>query len=274
MSQSRRLRQHIAQMEDIRGILNAMKNLAFIETHKLLRFQSVQNQAVKVIEDAAMDFLSFHPYLLDTDVKAPHIVILIGSERGFCGDFNDSLINEIAASVYSEDVILIGSRLANRWSDAYPEPAATLEGANVAEEVPAIVNRLLGAITSLQETRGFFELSAVYHDNTLSRPAHQPLLPPFQQTVQERPRFAFPPLLNLDPADFFADMVEHYLFAVLHKLCYTSLMAENHRRLQHLDGAVLHLDNETAKLHRKFQMRRQEEITEEIEVILLNAENL
>ena len=68
------------------------------------------------------------------------------------------------------DVIIIGSRLANKWPEAYPEPVATLDGANVAEEVPAIVNGLLDAITSLQETRGFFELTALYHDNAQSRP--------------------------------------------------------------------------------------------------------
>lgn len=273
MSKSRRLRQHIGQMEEIRGILNSMKNLAFTETHKLLRFQAAQNKAVEAIEKAARDFLRFYPYSLDTDAKAPPIVILFGAERGFCGDFNGSLINEIATAGYS-DVIIIGGRLANRWSDAYPEPVATLEGANIAEEAPAIVSRLLGVITALQEQRGFFELTAVYHDDALNRLTHQTLLPPFQQTVQDRPDFAFPPLLNLDPADFFADMVGHYLFAVLHKLCYTSLLAENHRRLQHLEGAVQHLDNETVKLRRKSQIYRQEEITEEIEVILLNAENL
>ena len=162
----------------------------------------------------------------------------------------------------------------NRWPDAYAEPVATLEGANVAEEAPAIVNRLLETITTLQETQGFFELSVVYHDNALNRVIHQTLLPPFQHTVQDSPHFGFPPLLNLDPADFFAEMVEQYLFAVVHKICYTSLMAENHRRLHHLEGAVQHLDDETVKLRRKSQIYRQEEITEEIEVILLNAENL
>lgn len=273
MSQSRRLRQHIAQMEDIRSILNSMKNLAFIEIHKLLRFQTMQNKVVEAIEDAAADFLTFYPYVPDTAGSAPHIVIVIGSERGLCGDFNDSLINEMATTAYA-DVIIIGSRLTNKWPDAYPEPIATIEGANTAEEVPDVVNRLLGTVTSLQETRGFFELKAIYHDSALNRLSHLTLLPPFQQAAQSHPRSGFPPLLNLDPADFFADMVEHYLFAVMHKLCYTSLMAENHLRLQHLDGAVLHLDNETVKLRRKFQIHRQEEITEEIEVILLNVENL
>lgn len=80
-------------------------------------------------------------------------------------------------------------------------------------------------------------------------------------------------MINLDAGEFYSDLVHHYLFAVLHEILYISLMAENHSRLQHLEGAVKHLDDETVNLHRKIQMYRQEEITEEIEVILLNSEN-
>ena len=61
MSQSHELQLHITQMEEIRTILNSMKNLAFMEIHKLLRFQTMQGQAVANIENAAMDFLDFYP---------------------------------------------------------------------------------------------------------------------------------------------------------------------------------------------------------------------
>ncbi len=95
MSQSRELQLHITQMEEIRTILNSMKNLAFMEIHKLMRFQTMQGQAVANIENAAMDFLDFYP-LPVADDNATHICILVGAERGFCGDFNESLINAIA----------------------------------------------------------------------------------------------------------------------------------------------------------------------------------
>ena len=39
-----------------------------------------------------------------------------------------------------------------------------------------------------------------------------------------------------------------------------------------VEGAVTYLDDETVNLRRKSQIYRQEEITEEIEVILLNSE--
>ena len=48
-------------------------------------------------------------------------------------------------------------------------------------------------------------------------------------------------------------------------------MAENHRRAQHLEGAIRHLDEESGELKRRSNALRQEEIIEEIEVILLSA---
>ena len=51
-------------------------------------------------------------------------------------------------------------------------------------------------------------------------------------------------------------------------------MAENERRVQHLNAAVDHLDEKSLDLQRRANALRQEEIIEEIEVILLSgAEN-
>ena len=286
MSQSRELTLHIAQMEEIRSILNAMKNLALIEIHKLTRFQTMQGQAVAAIEQAALDFLDFHR-LPAVDETPLSIGILIGAERGFCGDFNESLINTVAADGYA-GIIAIGSRLCSRLEDSPLSIIAAIEGANASEEVPTILNRLIDAIATLSaggdisrpanakaiHAAATLQLTAVYHDNRSGQINRRQILPPFPQQPQRTARYGNPPVLNFAPAEFLADLTDHYLFAALHEIFYLSLMTENQRRLQHLEGAIKHLDDETVNLRRKSQIYRQEEITEEIEVILLNAENL
>ncbi len=285
MSRSRNLQLHICQMEEIRTILNSMKNLAFIETHKLARFQIMQGQAVVNIEQTAMDFLDFYPLPVAKDKVTP-ICILLGAERGFCGDFNESLINSIASEAYS-GIIAIGSRLRDRLVDYPLQVITSIEGANVAEEVPAILNRLIDAISSLPVYGGDMsltvgagaahvapelQLTAVYHDNETGQIVQRRIFPLFPGQQQRTLRYGNPPVLNLEPSVFLSDLIDHYLFAVLHEILYISLMAENQRRLQHLEGAVNHLDDETVILRRKSLIYRQEEITEEIEVILLNSE--
>ena len=54
---------------------------------------------------------------------------------------------------------------------------------------------------------------------------------------------------------------------------YASLAAENHRRVEHMEGAVTRLDERVLALKRRANALRQEEITEEIEVILLSADS-
>jgi F-type H+-transporting ATPase subunit gamma len=274
MSLSRELQLHIAQLKEIRSILNSMKILAFMETHKLQRFKTMQGLAVANIERTALDFLDFYPGLAAAEHNVAHVCILLGSERGFCGDFNESLINAIAAQACT-GIIGIGSRLNNRLEGIATEVIATLEGANVAEEVPAVINRLVDAISALHgKSSTALQLTVVYHDNASSQVSQRQVFPPFAQPNQETPHYGHPPVLNLEPGEFFTDLIDHYLFAVLHEIFYISLMAENNSRLQHLEGAVNHLDDETVRLQRKSQIYRQEEITEEIEVILLNTENL
>lgn len=266
MSLSRELQLHINQLKEIRSILNAMKNMALMETHKLQRFKILQGQAVANIESAAMDFLAFYPGLTACNDSAAQFCILLGAERGFCGDFNKSLIDASTQQTYT-GVIAIGSRL----EDSCLNVIATLEGANVAEEVPAIINHLVDTISSLSKGDPALQLSIAYHDNT-NQISQRQLLPPFLLQAQKMIPHGTPPVLNLAPDDFFIDLVDHYLFSVLHEIFYLSLLAENYSRLQHLEGAVKHLDDQTIKLQRKSQICRQEEITEEIEVILLNAD--
>jgi F-type H+-transporting ATPase subunit gamma len=58
---------------------------------------------------------------------------------------------------------------------------------------------------------------------------------------------------------------------VLHELFYSALLAENERRLQHLEGALRRVDRKREALTLRGKALRQEEITEEIEIILLST---
>jgi F-type H+-transporting ATPase subunit gamma len=74
------------------------------------------------------------------------------------------------------------------------------------------------------------------------------------------------------PPTFLAELANHYLLAALHELFYSSLMAENARRLQHMDNTIHRIEKDSMEFSLKKNRLRQEEITEEIEVIMLSAE--
>ncbi len=279
MSQSHALQNHIAQLQEIRSILNAMKNLAFMEIHKLTRLQTMQSKLLHNIEQAASDFMHFYPEFTVCGNRGRHIGIVIGSERGFCGDLNESLIDTLEKEQFSE-VVAVGNRLINKLTSDNAAIARGIPGANIAEDVPAVIHSLIESLNAHVRNDNAetivdagIRLTAVYHETETGKASRRELFPPAYVT-ETASRYRYPPLLNLDAGEFYAELIHYYLFAALHGIFYDALSAENHSRLQHLDGAVKHLDDDTVSLHRKLQTYRQEEITEEIEVILLNSETV
>jgi F-type H+-transporting ATPase subunit gamma len=89
--------------------------------------------------------------------------------------------------------------------------------------------------------------------------------------VAERP-FGYPPRLTLEPGRFLGALVEHYLAAKLPALFFGSLMAENRRRLEHMETALNRMQTRMDDITRRRNALRQEEITEQIEIILLSVE--
>jgi len=260
---------------EIRDIMNAMKNLAVMETHKLTRVLAAQQRVVASIRSAAADFISFYPDLLPRDRDAREVYVLLGSERGFCGDFNDALVRKAAAQdgfLAATGLIAIGSRLGEQLAGD-SRAVARISGPSVLDEVESVLLRFMETLQAWQasQTSGRpLRLTVVHHraesaEITVSR------LRPFSEPETPPPRSGHPPLLNLEPSVFLAALAEQYLFAALHEIFYGSLMAENQRRVQHMSEAVKRLDDQSSGLLRTRNVLRQEEITEEIEIIMLNV---
>ena len=281
MSKRAQIQKHLAVLNEISGIMGAMKNISLMETHKLARFLAHQHRVLAGIEAAATDFLCHHPqFAYRTESTASGVMVAIGSQRGFCGDFNESLVDAI--SQYEAEVtkqphslLVVGRRLASRLDKKTPV-IASFDGPSVAEEVQPVLHRIMSALTELQSREGGTGLSSVkviaHHegDNQLSV---RSILPAPNRRI-DASRYAYPPLLNLAPSTFFIELAHHYLWAQMHDVFYSSLMAENRRRLQHMEGAIQRMDEKAGEMQRKHNMLRQEEITEEIEVIMLSNDAL
>lgn len=270
MSQSRTLQQHIEHLTEIRSILHSLKNMAFMDMHKLNKYRQAQNLIVQHIETVATDFLQFYPGLPEMESDLPSVVIAVGSERGFCGNFNETLIEQLQLAS-SDIVIAVGNRLCNRLNNTKLS-FTELSGANSSEEISQILGSLSNAISELHQKYQLFNLSVLFHHDEHLNITTRSILPPFKE-CERQADYKNEPMLNLHPSQFLLVLVEQYVFSSLQDILYTSLAAENNQRLQHLDNGVRHLDGAIKKLHKKSQVFRQEEITEEIEVILLNAEN-
>jgi F-type H+-transporting ATPase subunit gamma len=275
MTTRREVDRRLHSLGEIREVMNSMKSLATMETHKLARFLAIQQRQVTDIEAMAADLLAHYPDIRPVSAPAERGVILIGAERGFCGDFNDRLARSPQVSdqsVADGAVIAVGRRLATRLDDRATR-VIVIDGASATEQVGSVLNQLAQSIAMVQRERGPLALTALYHDTNGGELHVHSLTPPFAKVPASERQFGHPPQLNLAPRVLLEALLEQYLFAMLSELLYTSLMAENQKRVQHLDSAIRHLDDRREELARRSRVLRQEEIIEEIEVILLNVES-
>lgn len=278
MSKRRDIEEHVRTLDEIKGIMGAMKNLALMESHKLNRVLTMQHQVVDHVEAAGLDFLAFHPDLA-LDGTEEDLYLVIGSERGFCGDFNDRLLAHLDRHLRTRGrqdsaVIIVGRKLLERAERVY-RIAGSIEGPTTAEEVEPVLIHVSERLRELAIRRardGRAPVTAVFHD-AVTEAILIRALRPFRTTIRETKRRPFPPGLTLPPVDFFAQLVDFYLFSFLHAIFYSSLMAESRARLGHLESAMQRLERDRTDLLRKRNILRQEEITEEIEVLMLGVED-
>jgi len=272
VSKRRNVERHARGLSEIGEILGAMKNLAVIETARLRKGAEAQAAMAQTVRDALADFLG---HFASAAEQAPHrgtVYVLIGSERGFCGGYNEAVLDAYARDSAGETgdtrLVAIGQRLATRLGEPH-EGAILLPGPSVADQIPQVIEALAEALASEQVAPLLASAAAlviVHHDHDHGLIAERPLAP----LVPAAPR-AVPPILQLPPEAVFAGLLHQHLLAALHRVFYQALLAENEQRLEHLDAAMRNIDRKLDALRVRSQALRQEEITEEIEVILLSV---
>ncbi len=198
------------------------------------------------------------------------LLIVIGAERGLCGDFNKQLAEELERLSARQPRRASSSASGRGWarnSKARPGLLAQLPGASIADDVPGVIRQLLERCAALQSERHLPSLALLYHVAGNERHHARSVAVAVFGSGRVAPRG--PLLLNLEPQVFLHGLLQQYLHTVLLHACYSSLLAENRKRMAHLENAVTHLDEERERLAHKRNRLYQEDIIAELEIILV-----
>jgi F-type H+-transporting ATPase subunit gamma len=272
MSRSRTVETHLGQLRELQEIIASMKTLSQLELHKLAGLSASQHALTENLGRIAADFYHHYPQPPAPE-EAVSLWLVLGSERGFCGDFNEGLVHRLQqdfpdCSTHPQRVLAVGRKLWLRMEEMLPG-FMPLEGANVSEELPRILTSVVGSIQQRMAEEEAGTLQVLYHDDQRGRIETHQMLPP--ELSVEGDVWRSPPLLQLSPLEFLTQFLQHYLYLGLNQRFAVSLLAENQYRVQHLEGAVRRLDERLVELSSRARSLRQEEITEEIEMILLGT---
>jgi F-type H+-transporting ATPase subunit gamma len=276
MSSLSDLARRLTRLGEVRAILTAMKNLSVVETRKLARFITQQRRMLQNIEAAAADFRAAYPEPNSTDVVST-VIIVIGSERGFCGNFNERVVGALSQTGTwkpTPSLIAVGHRLVRKLAE-HPMLLGRLDGATTTEAVPAVLDRLMDALHAARGRIAAHQVDLYCLSVTADADvALRRLLPIPVGAGEALRRHRYPPRLNEHPDRFFLGLLDQYLLAALHGCLFESLAAENRQRLAHMEHALERVDQSLAGVaHRRNALRR-EKIIEEIEVTLSSAKAL
>jgi F-type H+-transporting ATPase subunit gamma len=271
MSKRRHLESHRKQLVEIREIMNSMKNLAYLESRKLSQRLGSQLDAVITIEKAAADLIHFYPEIKPTVDESSPVILLIGSERGFCADYNEALVEYLEQNVPEHlQLFAVGDKLSQRL-ESDERVVTRLVGASTMDEAGDIINRIIESLDAMQLLNGNRLLRLMYHEPAQKQVVMKNILPAFADLLSASEQYATAPDINLPPTVLLNELAEHYLLALLYNSLYAALMAENLSRIDHMENALQRIDEKTLGLTQQCNILRQEEIIEEIEIILLNT---
>jgi len=245
-------------------ILSAMKAFAYAEVRKL-EGQMAAHQALLARYRGAIHRLTQLGQMPAAQQQVP-LLILIGTERGFCGDINRRLLQRARQALAGEaaELVVLGSRLVNLFDRR--ELLAALDGASNAEEVEPLVESLLNQLLHLERPNLLLNTRLVFFDDREDRVEVSPLfLPAAPEPKQPGLPAGQPPLLYEPVEGLLARLVPEYVFSMIFFCVRSALLSENRRRLTHMDSATRHLGEISQQLALKANQFRQETVIQEIE---------
>ncbi len=264
-------KERIQSLEEIKDIISAMKNLSILEINRVSHFIQNQNSVVATIEASARDLFSFYKNTKShlhsiPEKKNEEVLIVFGSERGFCGGFNELPARAIMENNGNSAVIAIGRKLNSKLVN-YSGDIEMLDGAESLEEIDAVVSHVIRTLVRYPGARWVI----IYNEEIDNRLELKTIRPYDLLAQVGHVEYTSPPLINEKPEELLIHILDQYIFALIYSAIFTSYITENRQRLNHMESAESRIDRKLEKYNHILNNLRQEEITEEIEVILLNS---
>lgn len=202
-------------------------------------------------------------------------VIVLGSDQGLIGQFNDTLSNFAIKTMakFKEDknIIVVGDRIRSRLEET---GAAITRLYQVPHSIQAITPLVSNMLLDAEANHGNNEVIPLYIfynqplEGSTYEPIYEKILPldgdwEHQFMSMKWPAKNIPEILGIANLTFEA-LVREYLFVSLFKACASSLTSENASRLAAMQRAEKNINKLLTELNQNFHRIRQNKIDEEL----------
>lgn len=200
-------------------------------------------------------------------------LIVIGSDRGLCGGYNDK-ITRFARSRMEDgpmELGVIGARVAARFATDRVAPAFGLALPGSVDGLPRLVQSVIVEIDRWTRERGVGQVWLV-HNRREGRVTAQPqahrVLPIPDSYLHKLTHADWSgrslPQFGMDPDRLISWLVQQRLFVVIYRGLTEALASEHASRLAAMQAAERNIEERRGELQGLYRQRRQETITREL----------
>lgn len=276
------LTRHIAAAEDLQSVVRTMKAISAASIRRHEQAERAMADYLATVEMGLQVVLRALPVAAGASGpesgEARAAVVIIGSEIGLCGAFNERLVHfalddlaRLRIGPGARLVLAIGTRLAASWRAEAEEPEALREAPATVEALSRSVAEVL---TLLDRWRAEERVARIllFHQRpgpgfgaVPDRADLFPLAPGFLAALGARdwPSRRLPACAG-PPEALFRSLVRQLLFARLHTAIVQSRTAEHAERLAAMQAADRSIAEKLDELRVAHRLRRQDVITAEL----------
>ena len=275
------LRRQLQSTETLRTVVQTMKALATVRIGQVRRAATALDASVATLELAFQALLRTRPDLASypgADEDAAWTAIVVGSDHGLCGPFNDRLarfaalrFERLARSGGPPRLLVVGRRVRPRLAGLGYHAERTLPLPAGVDASDVAVARLLDQVEAWQDERAMGRVLVMHHRPTGGvgyRPEATQLLPldpVWLRDLRDRP---WPttclPLAGVDDGRLLRGLVRQHLAHVLARALAASQAAENAARLAAMEAAERNVDERLTQLRHASALERQNAVTAEL----------
>lgn len=294
MSSLKLLQRQIATAKELQSVVKTMKILAAASIRQyeqavesLAEYSRTVEMGLQVVLEEYANSQTHHQVLpSSTDSRLG--VIILGSDQGMCGPFNQQIIQQAIAQIKNAaesgskaTVLAIGAKI-----------TAALESADISVEtcftmpssLISLTPRVQDLLLHIETWRSQRQINQIllFHNqlgSNLTCEPHTLRLFPLDQTWLQHLRqlqwnSRTLPMFTLNRQQLFSSLIRQYFFVCLYRAFAESLASENASRLASMQVAEQNIEEHLAALNTQLQQQRQTSITAELLDIVAGFEAL
>ena len=287
----------INSIKDLQSVVKTMKALAMVSIRQYETAVTALVDYNRTVE-MGLQILLRHRYFSEQAMMLPQGltnhrktetlgVIILGSDHGLCGQFNEQIASYSLAEIKQkqvkpENIIVaaVGDRLIP-YLEAAKQPVSTqFPLPNSVGGITPMVQEILLMIESWQFPQ--VDQIILFYNKSLSSTSYRPqmvqLLPMNTQWLQGLEKQSWHsqglPNFTMNWDELLSALVRQYLFVSLYRAFAESLASENASRLASMQAAQKNIEERLTELNSQYRHQRQSSITSELLDIVSGFEAL